>query len=54
MRKAIGIIMFAMSVAGLAMAQSTAPVPEVDPGSCASALVLISGALLVLRGRKRN
>jgi hypothetical protein len=52
-RKTIGMIMLAMSVAGLAMAQ-TQPVPEVDPGSCASALVLISGALLVIRGRRKN
>jgi hypothetical protein len=27
--------------------------PEIDPGSCASALALVGGALLVIRGRKK-
>jgi hypothetical protein len=51
-RKTIGIIMLALSVSGLALAQVQA-VPEVDASSCASALVLLSGALLVIRGRKK-
>jgi hypothetical protein len=30
------------------------PVPEIDPGSLASAMVLVAGGVLVLRGRIRR
>ena len=30
------------------------PVPEIDPGSMASALALLAGGLLMLTGRRRS
>jgi len=52
MTKIIGMTLLLIGVSGLAMAQGVAA-PEIDPSSGASALVLLSGALLVLRGRKK-
>lgn len=49
--KLIGTILIAVGMSSLAMA---APVPEIDPGSGVSALALLGGALLVIRGRRRN
>jgi hypothetical protein len=51
--KIIGMMVLLIGVSGLAVAQ-TAPVPEIDPGSGASALALLSGALLVIRGRRNR
>jgi hypothetical protein len=42
--------MFA-AVSGLALATV---VPEIDPGSAGSALALLTGALLVIRGRRKQ
>jgi hypothetical protein len=33
---------------------ASAAVPEIDPGSGANALALIAGALIVIRGRRKN
>ena len=48
MVKTIGIMLLLIGVSGFAMAQA---VPEIDPGSAGSAIALLSGALLVARGR---
>ena len=50
MGKTIGLLLLLVGVTGLAFG---APVPEIDPGAGVSALALLSGALLVIRGRKR-
>jgi hypothetical protein len=39
---------------GASVLASAAPVPEIDAGSGANALALIAGALLVIRGRRKN
>ena len=41
-----------MFVAFSSFAQATYTAPEIDPGSAGSALALLSGALLVIRGRR--
>lgn len=51
MKKTLGIMLLALGVAPFAFAT---PVPEVDPGSFGSALALIAGAVLVIRGRRRS
>jgi hypothetical protein len=51
--KAIGMFMIVVGAAGFAMASVT-PVPEIDSASAASAVALLSGALLVMRGRLRK
>jgi hypothetical protein len=48
--KTIGLFMILVGAAGVAMASVT-PVPEIDSASAASAVALLSGALLVARGR---
>lgn len=50
--KLLGIALMFVAVAGFA--QATVAVPEIDPGSAGSALALLSGALLVIRGRRKN
>ena len=49
--KITGIVLMFLGVTMLAMA--TQGVPEIGAGSAGSALALVSGALLVLRGRKK-
>jgi hypothetical protein len=39
---------------GAAVAMSATAVPEIDPGSAGSALALLTGAALVIRGRRKN
>jgi MYXO-CTERM domain-containing protein len=41
-----------MGASVVAMAAISAP--EIDPGSAGSALALLAGAALVIRGRRRN
>lgn len=48
--KVLGMALLVIGCAGIALARIS--VPEIDPGSAGSALALISGALLVMRGRK--
>lgn len=50
MRKIVGMALLVIGVSGVAMAVPA--VPEIDAGSGVSALALISGALLVIRGRR--
>jgi|SwirhirootsSR3_FD_contig_31_18127692_length_468_multi_2_in_0_out_0_2 hypothetical protein len=52
MKRVVGTILLALGVSTFALA--SAAVPEVDAGSCGSALALISGALLLVRGRRRS
>jgi hypothetical protein len=51
-RKIAGMVLLVIGVSGVAMAVP-AGVPEVDAGSGVSALALISGAMLVIRGRRK-
>jgi hypothetical protein len=51
MSKTLGMMLLMIGVAGTALANA---VPEIDPGSGASALALISGALLIVRGRRKK
>lgn len=50
--KAAGMILLGIGVACLGLAQ-TAPAPEIDPASGINAIALLSGAVLLIRGRKR-
>ncbi len=52
MTKVLGVTLILLGAAGTAMAVPTAP--EIDAGAGASALALLSGALLVLRSRRRK
>jgi hypothetical protein len=50
--KATGMALLLAGMGGLLLA--IVPVaPEIDPASAASALALLGGAVLVIRGRKR-
>jgi hypothetical protein len=51
--KTIGLIVLLVGAASSAMAGAAA-VPEIDSVSVAGALTLLSGALLVIRGRRRQ
>lgn len=49
--KIVGMMLLVIGASGAAFALA---VPEIDPGSGASALALLAGAVLVVRGRRRN
>lgn len=51
MKKALGFLLLFVGMSGSLMAR---PAPEIDPGSGVSALVLLSGALLVLRSARKR
>ena len=48
--KLLGIALMFIGVSSFAMATVA---PEIDPGSAGSALALLSGALLVIRARRK-
>ena len=50
--KLLGMALMFVGVASFASAVFT--VPEIDPGSAGSALALLSGALLVVRARRKK
>lgn len=50
--KIVGMMLLLVGMAGLAIAE-TVLAPEIDPGSATTALALLSGAVLVIRGRKK-
>ena len=52
MTKIVGMVLVLIAVSGIALA--TTGVPEIDPSSGGSALALLSGALLVIRGRRNR
>jgi LPXTG-motif cell wall-anchored protein len=54
MPKLIGIVVLLTGLAGLAMAGAALATPEISPASGAGALALLSGALLVIRGRRKK
>jgi hypothetical protein len=49
MRKTLGLTLLLIGSCGLIYARI---VPEIDAGSAGSALALLSGALLIIRGRR--
>jgi hypothetical protein len=51
MMKIAGLSLLCIGVSSIASAAITTP--EIDPASGASALALLSGALLMIRGRRR-
>jgi hypothetical protein len=50
---AYGMVLAALSTAAWARIETTSA-PEIDPGSMASALTLLTGGMLMLTGRKRR
>jgi len=56
MRKAVGLALVLLGAASVLLAQPGAPLgaPEIDPGSAGTAIALLSGGLLVIRGRRRK
>jgi hypothetical protein len=50
MSKLLGMMLLVAGTAHFAMATAT---PEIGVGSAGSALALVSGALLVIRGRRK-
>jgi hypothetical protein len=53
MTKIVGMMSLFISVIGVATAGGPIATPEIDPASGVSALALLSGALLVIRHRKK-
>ena len=56
MTKVLVAALMLVVASGLALAQTPPPggAPEIDPGSAATAVALLSGALLIIRtGRKK-
>jgi hypothetical protein len=51
--KLVGMVLLFVSISSLAIA-SVNPVPEISPASGMAALALVSGALLVIRGRRKK
>ena len=51
MQKTIGMMLLFIGISSLAMAT---PVPEIDPGTGASAIALLSGALLMMRRSRKK
>jgi hypothetical protein len=49
--KIVGMMLLLVGMVATASAQA---VPEIDAGSAASALALLSGSLLVLRSRRKK
>lgn len=54
MRYVFQLLLLTMAVAGFAAANDVPQVPEISPGTAASALTLLGGALLVLRARRKR
>jgi hypothetical protein len=52
MLKAAGMLLILVAVSGFALADIVVA-PEISVGSASSALALVSGAILVIRGRKK-
>jgi hypothetical protein len=53
MKKVLSLLIAGLASGIVAFAQVDNGVPEIDANSAASALALLSGALLMLRGRRR-
>jgi hypothetical protein len=48
---AMALLMIGASIAALAIVPAT---PEIDPGMGGSAIALLSGALIMIRGRRKR
>lgn len=53
-RKAFGLALVVAAMSGVALAVDPGDVPEMDPGSVASAMTLLTGGLLWASGRRRR
>ena len=51
--RVLGFVLVFGVLAGRAVAGGPVPVPEIDPGSLAGALTLLTGGLLILTARSR-
>jgi hypothetical protein len=51
--KTVGMMLILLGLSGFAVA-AVLGAPEIDPGSASSALALLTGALLVIRGRRKS
>jgi hypothetical protein len=51
--KILGFVLLLMGLSSFAMALNTTA-PEISPASGAAALALVSGAVLVIRGRRKK
>jgi hypothetical protein len=54
MRKTLGLLLILLGLAGTLTANPPPEAPEIDPTSSVSALLLLSGALLVLRSARKR
>jgi hypothetical protein len=54
MRKLVATTLLILGTASVALAQTKPPTPEIDAASAVAALGLITGAILVLRGRGKK
>ncbi len=52
--KLLGSTLLLIGLGSVAFAQDVAPVPEVSPATAVTALCLISGVVLVARGRRKK
>jgi len=53
MLKVAGMVLILIGVSSFAFADPVLPTPEISAASASSALALISGAILVIRGGKK-
>jgi hypothetical protein len=51
--KLLGMALLFVGVSGAAFAGAWGGTPEIDPGAAGSALALFSGALLLIRSRRK-
>ena len=54
MTKTIGLSLMFVALFGIAAAADIVGAPEINPESGVAAFALLSGALLVIRGRKKK
>jgi hypothetical protein len=52
--KSVGIVLLLAGLPGLVFGCATPIAPEVDATSAMTAVVLVSGAVLVIRGRRKS
>jgi hypothetical protein len=52
--KSIGLLLILVGFSSLAFAALEVAAPEISPASGVGALALLSGALLVIRGRRKR
>jgi hypothetical protein len=53
MMKIAGVALLGIAAAGLVLADGTVPAPEINASTAGNALALLSGAVLMIRGRKK-